>query len=144
MPERGMPPILVLVSDGQPTDNFNSALERLVRMRWGAKTVRIAIAIGDDADIGVLQQFMGGDARENSAASRYQCARPCEVYSMGFDGSIDRSISPSKSTEGSTSDSHVPSRQLPSHPTTQLILLMSFDSRKSSWEVSNGQRWQVQ
>ncbi len=60
MPERGMPPILVLVSDGQPTDNFNSALERLVRMRWGAKTVRIAIAIGDDADIGVLQQFWEG------------------------------------------------------------------------------------
>lgn len=64
MPERGLPPVLVLVSDGQPTDNFNSALERLLRLPWGARSIRVGIAIGDDADENVLQQFMGGDARE--------------------------------------------------------------------------------
>ena len=64
MPERGLPPVLVLISDGQPTDNFDAPLERLVRMPWGAKSVRVGIAIGDDADTDVLQRFMGGDARE--------------------------------------------------------------------------------
>jgi uncharacterized protein YegL len=64
MPERGLPPVLVLVTDGHPTDNFNSAMERLIRLPWGARSIRVGIAIGDDADESVLQQFMGGDARE--------------------------------------------------------------------------------
>lgn len=64
MPVRGLPPVVVLVSDGQPTDNYKQPLDRLVRMPWGAKSVRISIAIGDDADLAVLQEFMGGDARE--------------------------------------------------------------------------------
>ncbi len=64
MPPRGLPPVLVLISDGQPTDNYEPALDRLVRLPWGAKSVRVSIAIGDDADTDVLQKFMGGDARE--------------------------------------------------------------------------------
>lgn len=59
MPERALPPVLVLVSDGQPTDNFDGGLEALMAEPWGKKAVRIAIAIGDDADIDVLQRFIG-------------------------------------------------------------------------------------
>lgn len=51
MPERGLPPVLVLLSDGQPTDDFNSGLKALMDQPWGSKAVRIAIAIGDDADV---------------------------------------------------------------------------------------------
>ena len=64
MPERGLPPVIVLVSDGQPTDNYKAAIDRLVRLPWGAKSVRIGIGIGDDANESVLQEFMGGDPRE--------------------------------------------------------------------------------
>jgi uncharacterized protein YegL len=64
MPPRGLPPVVVLLSDGQPTDQYQAALERLKRLPWGSRAVRIAIAIGDDADLNVLQQFMGGDPRE--------------------------------------------------------------------------------
>jgi uncharacterized protein YegL len=59
MPERGLPPVLVLVSDGQPTDDFNSGLQALMNQPWGKKSVRIAVAIGDDADLDVLQKFIG-------------------------------------------------------------------------------------
>ncbi len=60
MPARGLPPVAVLLSDGQPSDPaaFDSALERLMRQPWGARSVRISIAIGDDADLNVLQKFM--------------------------------------------------------------------------------------
>jgi len=59
MPARGLPPLLVLVSDGQPTDNFNGGLKKLMDQPWGKKAARVAIAIGDDADKDVLKKFIG-------------------------------------------------------------------------------------
>lgn len=59
MPSRALPPVLVLISDGQPTDNFDAGLRNLMDQPWGKKAVRIAIAIGDDADHAVLQKFIG-------------------------------------------------------------------------------------
>jgi len=59
MSERALPPVLVLVSDGQPTDNFQKGLAALTEQPWGKKAVRIAIAIGEDADLDVLRKFIG-------------------------------------------------------------------------------------
>jgi uncharacterized protein YegL len=56
---RALPPVLVLLSDGQPTDDFAGGLKALMDQPWGKKAVRIAIAIGQDADLNVLQQFIG-------------------------------------------------------------------------------------
>lgn len=59
MTERALPPVLVLISDGQPTDDYASGLKALMDQPWGRKAVRIAIAIGEDADTEVLQKFIG-------------------------------------------------------------------------------------
>jgi uncharacterized protein YegL len=59
MSERALPPVLVLISDGQPTDDYASGLAAIMKQPWGAKAVRIAIAIGRDADLDVLQKFIG-------------------------------------------------------------------------------------
>jgi len=59
MPERALPPVLVLLSDGQPTDDYGSGLKALMDQPWGRKAVRIAIAIGEDVDLDVLQKFIG-------------------------------------------------------------------------------------
>lgn len=59
MPERALPPVLVLISDGQPTDDFEGGLRALMTEAWGKKAVRIAIAIGEDADRAVLKRFIG-------------------------------------------------------------------------------------
>jgi uncharacterized protein YegL len=58
MPARALPPVLSLVSDGQPTDDFESALAELLGLPWGKKAVRIAIGIGRDADLGMLERFI--------------------------------------------------------------------------------------
>ncbi len=58
MPQRALPPVLVLVSDGQPTDDWEGALGQLLDLPWGTKAVRVAIAIGEDADTEVLQRFI--------------------------------------------------------------------------------------
>ncbi len=59
MEGRALPPVLVLVSDGQPTDDIDAGLKRLLDESWGKKAVKLAIAIGRDADLEVLQRFIG-------------------------------------------------------------------------------------
>lgn len=69
MPHRALPPVAVLVSDGQPTDDYESALAELLATPWGGKSVRLSIAIGRDADREVLQSFIASrDYRPVSAA----------------------------------------------------------------------------
>ncbi len=59
MTDRALPPVLVLLSDGQPTDDYSTGLKKLMEQPWGKKAVRVAIAIGKDADYEVLQKFIG-------------------------------------------------------------------------------------
>lgn len=59
LPERGLPPVLVLLSDGDPTDDYSAGLRALMEQPWGKKAVRIAIAIGSDANLETLQKFIG-------------------------------------------------------------------------------------
>jgi uncharacterized protein YegL len=60
---RGITPAIVLISDGQPTDtadpSFRRGLEELMAQPWGRKATRLAIGIGRDADLAVLQRFIG-------------------------------------------------------------------------------------
>lgn len=59
MSERALPPVIVLLSDGQPTDDYKKSLDKLLHLPWGKKAVRIAISIGQDADDEVLTAFTG-------------------------------------------------------------------------------------
>lgn len=59
MSDRALPPVLVLLSDGQPTDDYKKSLKKLLQLPWGKKAVRIAISIGQDADDEVLTEFTG-------------------------------------------------------------------------------------
>ncbi|MCR5789525.1 MAG: VWA domain-containing protein [Lachnospiraceae bacterium] len=59
MSDRALPPVIVLLSDGRPTDHYKPALKKLLSLPWGKKAVRIAISIGQDADNDVLMEFTG-------------------------------------------------------------------------------------
>ena len=52
-------PAIILLSDGGPTDNFEGGLRYLQGNSWYKNAIKIAIAIGDDADKEVLKQFTG-------------------------------------------------------------------------------------
>lgn len=58
MSDRALPPVLVLLSDGQPTDEYKESLNKLLAMPWGKKAIRIGIAIGHDCDNEVLKSFI--------------------------------------------------------------------------------------
>lgn len=58
MEERALPPVLVLLSDGQPTDDYKEAIAELLSIPWGNRAVRVGIAIGRDVDLDVLEEFI--------------------------------------------------------------------------------------
>jgi len=59
LPPRAYTPTLVLASDGAPTDHFSRALKDLMASERAAKATRVALAIGEDADVQVLRDFVG-------------------------------------------------------------------------------------
>ena len=52
-------PAIILLSDGGPTDDFQSGLAKLKSNNWFKTAIKVAIAIGDDADKDVLKEFTG-------------------------------------------------------------------------------------
>jgi uncharacterized protein YegL len=58
MDPRGLPPVLVLITDGYPTDNVDKGLKALLNEPWGRKAVRIGIGIGADADYDIIKHFI--------------------------------------------------------------------------------------
>lgn len=52
-------PAIILLSDGGPTDDFQSGLTKLKSNKWFQAAIKVAIAIGDDADKDVLKDFTG-------------------------------------------------------------------------------------
>lgn len=48
------------MSDGEPTDDYESALNKIKsNNKWFQVATKIAIAVGDDANIQVLQKIAG-------------------------------------------------------------------------------------
>lgn len=59
MDPRGLPPVLVLITDGHPTDDVGRGINAIMNQPWGKKAVRIAIGIGSDVNYNILQRFIG-------------------------------------------------------------------------------------
>lgn len=78
MPERALPPVIVVLSDGMPTDDYKTSLNKLLSMPWGKKAVKIAISIGEDANDTVLEEFTGNRElvlQANNAEQLYKAIR---------------------------------------------------------------------
>lgn len=52
-------PAIILLSDGGPTDDYDSGLNKLKSNNWFKAAIKIAIAIGEGADLAVLEKFTG-------------------------------------------------------------------------------------
>jgi uncharacterized protein YegL len=58
IPSRAYRPTIILVSDGQPTDPWESPLKKLLHAERASKADRFALAIGEDADAAMLKAFL--------------------------------------------------------------------------------------
>jgi uncharacterized protein YegL len=113
MEQRALPPVLVLLTDGQPTDNFEQGLKMLLDEPWGRKAVRLAIAIGEDAQQEPLQQFIG-----NNELRPLQANNPEALVShiRWVSTAVLKSASaPASQAAGQASSLHVPIA-MPSNP----------------------------
>lgn len=54
-------PVIILLSDGAPTDHYKDGLDNIKKNNWFKHAIKIAIAIGNDADKNVLAEFTGNN-----------------------------------------------------------------------------------
>lgn len=79
MEQRALPPVLVLISDGAPTDDYYGGLQTLLHEPWARKAVRLAIAIGHDANLEDLQKFIGPEPTGAAGGGERTALRPLQA-----------------------------------------------------------------
>jgi uncharacterized protein YegL len=66
MTDRALAPVIALVTDGLPTDDFQAGLDHLLSKPWGRRALRVVVAIGEDSASNEAQEifraFMANDA----------------------------------------------------------------------------------
>lgn len=104
---RYLPPVLVLITDGEPTDDWRGALNELRSVPWAQRAVRIAIALGPEAKLEPLEKFMDDPEREPFRADEFDSLihQFCGTPSSSFPQE-SRSNDP-PTTRGKGSDSEV-------------------------------------
>ncbi len=55
-------PVMILFSDGVPTDDAKHGIEHLKENNWYKAAIKIAVAIGDDANKDVLKEFVNNNS----------------------------------------------------------------------------------
>lgn len=114
MSDRALPPVLVLLTDGQPTDDFAKGLQALMDQPWGKRAVRIAIAIGEDADTEVLQRFIGNaELRPLRANNPEQLVKQIRWVSTAV---LKAASSPASQVSGAAASGNVPIPTPPPDP----------------------------
>lgn len=52
-------PVIILMSDGEPTDDFSGGLKELKQNKWFQAAIKVAFAVGSDANKDQLAEFTG-------------------------------------------------------------------------------------
>ncbi len=97
MSDRALPPVLVLISDGIPTDEYQPALERLLKLPWGTKAVKLAIGIGKAISERVLKEFINNPAIDVLKADRPEALT--EYIKWASTAVLQAASSPASQTE---------------------------------------------
>lgn len=62
-PSGSVAPVLFLMSDGEPTDDYIAGLNKLQNNNWYKNAIKVALAVGNDANKDVLKEFTGNIER---------------------------------------------------------------------------------
>jgi len=58
-PSASVAPAIFLMSDGEPTDDYQTGLTALRQNNWYKYAIKVAVAIGEDANVDVLKEITG-------------------------------------------------------------------------------------
>lgn len=126
------PPVILLFSDGGPTDNWIGGLVELQTNNWFKRAIKIAFAIGDDSDKGVLAQFSG------SAETVLDVKNKDQLRLMIEKASVITSVfaSHSHAVESETDPVEI-SKQLAADVQTQTKEALADSSASADWDESD-------
>lgn len=82
LPSRSYRPLIVLVSDGAPTDQYLDPLNALINEGRSQKAQRMALAIGQDANRDVLQQFIGKTADNDNEPHLFYASGAKDIHNF--------------------------------------------------------------
>ena len=74
-PSLSYAPVIFLMTDGYPTDNYKKGLEKLKNNNWYKYGMKIALGIGDYFDESVLEEFTENKELVVKAANSSQLAK---------------------------------------------------------------------
>jgi uncharacterized protein YegL len=75
-------PAVILLSDGEPTDNWQPELDSLKQNNWFKSAIKVALAVGDDANYDVLGQFTGTNEAVIPVHNRGELKRTIKFVSV--------------------------------------------------------------
>ncbi len=84
VPSRAYRPAVILVSDGHPTDGWQGPLTSFTKDGRSSKCDRWAMAIGRDADAGVLGKFIEGTTNDDGTQRKLLYARDARTLRDNF------------------------------------------------------------
>ena len=90
---RFLPPVIILVTDGHATDDFDAGLKRLLDNPLGRVATRLAIGVGDEVDFECLERFIGN--KEFPPLHASEAYRLPELIRWASVSAIQRSSRPS-------------------------------------------------
>ena len=75
-------PVIILLSDGEPTDDYEKGLEELKNNTWFKYSLKVAIAIGSDANKDILEEFTDNSELVLESANGKQLADMLKFVSV--------------------------------------------------------------
>jgi len=64
-PSGSRAPVIILMTDGEPLDDWSASLDRLKQNDWFRAGTKLGFAVGGEADFNVLEQFTGCPRNES-------------------------------------------------------------------------------
>ena len=98
-PGRQLPPVILLATDGFPTDEYRGPLGRFLSLPVAQSAVRLAIGIGSDADQAMLGEFISDGLRPLQASN---AAELVHYISWATTAPVKATSSPSNSPDSAS------------------------------------------
>jgi uncharacterized protein YegL len=100
-------PVIFLMTDGEPTDDWQKPLEELQDNKWFKHAIKVALAVGDDANEEVLRKFTGDETAVVKATNseflkrmiKFVSVRSSQVASRSSAATGENGIQPTKQEE---------------------------------------------
>ena len=102
-------PAIILISDGNPTDDYDKGLEALSHNNWFKQAIKVALAVGSDVRQDMLEKFTGSSETVVPIHNKKQLLKMIRFVSVR--ASLIASRSTAVSDEDDDDDSNLNSRQ---------------------------------